>query len=99
MVKSELLLLQMGDGGNIEGLYQTYVDTPGACPYNATTAKSSVANYQVLSHPYLLCPRLCAALAYSSACGWTGCLPCSRQSPAAHSLPTLADSPAIVTVA
>eukprot|EP00891_Asterochloris_glomerata_P008275 jgi/Astpho2/8275/Aster-01358 len=38
--------ITMGDGGNIEGLYQTYVDQPGACPYNATTAKGSVATYQ-----------------------------------------------------
>ena len=46
LVKPLLAALQMGDGGNVEGLYQTYVDTPGLCPYNQTTAKSSVASYQ-----------------------------------------------------
>ena len=60
-------LLQMGDGGNIEGLYQTYVDQPGACPYNATTAKGSVATYQVQKHLHL-CSGLTIALAYSRFC-------------------------------
>ena len=55
---NESPLPQMGDGGNIEGLYQTYVDQPGACPYNATTAKSSVASYQV---PYAPSSMSCAA--------------------------------------
>ena len=67
---SKPLLVQMGDGGNIEGLYQTYVDQPGACPYNATTAKSSVASYQVCLHPHVW-SGLSIAVESSVVCAWT----------------------------
>jgi hypothetical protein len=37
----------MGDGGNIEGLYKTFVDEPGACPANSTNAtRVSIPTYQ-----------------------------------------------------
>ena len=39
--------ITMGDGGNVEGLYKTFVDQPGGCPGNATTtAKVSIPAYQ-----------------------------------------------------
>ena len=89
--KSQSLLVQMGDGGNIEGLYQTYVDQPGACPYNASTAKSSVASYQVCLHLHVW-SGLSIAEEIRVVCAWT-CL-CAMlmaiSSLAAHSLLFLA---------
>ena len=39
--------ITMGDGGNIEGLYKTYVDEVGGCPGNVTiAAKVSIPSYQ-----------------------------------------------------
>ena len=88
---SESPLLQMGDGGNIEGLYQTYVDQPGACPYNATTAKSSVASYQVPYAPSSMsCDARCSGIQSRLCLDRLVAMLTASLRLAAHSLPTLA---------